>query len=240
MMDASYVKEMERLANEGIIIDHEGKKYSARSFKPIFYQPRPEALKVKTLTSIPSYLDMNVDSLKRPDLLIHVESHDRVVLYSVLNGEDRKRDCFLVAEADGARFQFGQWMSPESFIIGLNSLFIQNEDRDHILNYVSKLKIEDEANIVDDGITQSAQVRVGIKGNLTETQAAPNKVGLVPYRTFREIEQPSSFFIFRMRREGSDVKLSLHEADGGAWKQTAMDWIVGWIQKNINDVAVVS
>ena len=55
----------------------------------------------------------------------------------------------------------------------------------------------------------------------------PNPVELKPYRTFFEIEQPSSSFVFRMKSGGKGHEdgpmCSLHEADGGAWRLDAIE-----------------
>ena len=50
--------------------------------------------------------------------------------------------------------------------------------------------------------------------------ANPGK--LIPYRTFLEVKQPESDFIFRMREGHDGVECAIFEADGGAWKMEAM------------------
>lgn len=52
----------------------------------------------------------------------------------------------------------------------------------------------------------------------------PNPVTLRPYRTFNEVEQPASQFVFRVNKSAN---LALFEADGGKWKLDAV--------KNISD-----
>ena len=65
----------------------------------------------------------------------------------------------------------------------------------------------------DDGITQQVVAKQGA------LLAADVKVSpiyqLAPFRTFIEVEQPESEFLFRV----SDKNIfALYEADGGAWK----------------------
>ncbi|MEB9782308.1 hypothetical protein P4K16_30685, partial [Bacillus cereus] len=55
-----------------------------------------------------------------------------------------------------------------------------------------------------------------------------NPVQLSPYRTFVEVEQPESKFVFRMR-EGA--RCGLFEADGGAWKLEAMNNIKEYLKE---------
>ncbi len=240
-MDSTYVKEMERVANEGRVIEKDGETFSSLSMKAVFYQPRPEALTVRSLTAIADYLAKNVDGLKKEELLLHVVDAETVTLSSVINGKDRKRDAFLAAKYDGTRFKFGEWQGAEQFIINVNSLFIPSTGRDEILSYVSKVSIEDSSDLIDSGTEQTAQVRVGLKGSLTEGKKAPSRVVLVPFRTFREVEQPEGEFLFRMRRtDNQGVQMALFEADGGAWKAVALDRIKEWLDIQKVGVAIIA
>ena len=47
----------------------------------------------------------------------------------------------------------------------------------------------------------------------------PNPVALVPFRTFIEVEQPESKFVFRVK---DGPQMGLFEADGGEWRLAAM------------------
>lgn len=64
----------------------------------------------------------------------------------------------------------------------------------------------------------------------------PNPVYLAPYRTFAEIEQPVSKFVFRME---SGPKAALFEADGGAWKNEAILKIKEYLQKELSGIKTV-
>ena len=61
----------------------------------------------------------------------------------------------------------------------------------------------------------------------------PNPVTLAPYRTFPEIEQVESKFIFRMK-EGPLA--AIFEADGGAWKNEAMKRIKEYLVENLKEL----
>ena len=62
-MDGEYVKEMERLANEGVQIEgKDGRLYSSLDMKPVLFNPRPDAIAVQNLTAISDYLKTNRDS----------------------------------------------------------------------------------------------------------------------------------------------------------------------------------
>lgn len=238
MQDAGYVKEMERMANEGRIIEKDGKTFSSLDMNPVIYEPRPSAIDLRTLTGIRDYLKKNLDGLIMDDLLIQVKNQGHVVLMSKIGGQDRRRDFYVESKYDGKVFAFGQWMDSESFIIALNALFEPTEALSELLNFVSKMKVTEESNIDDNGVGQDVSVRVGIKGNLTEKESAPTRRSLVPFRTFTEIEQPESEFIFRVRRSDAGVSMALFEADGGAWKSEAMERIAGWLSDNTTVVVI--
>lgn len=84
----------------------------------------------------------------------------------------------------------------------------------------------------DDGISQKATVKTGIasKGDAI----VPNPVKLQPYRTFHEVEQPMSEFIFRMKSDDG-VRCALFEADGGAWENVAMKKIKEYLEVELAD-----
>ncbi|MDF9627266.1 hypothetical protein P5775_32030, partial [Bacillus cereus] len=84
----------------------------------------------------------------------------------------------------------------------------------------------DVKEIGDDGVSQAVTVKTGVasRGNAK----VPNPVQLSPYRTFVEVKQPESKFVFRMR-EGA--RCGLFEADGGAWKLEAMNNIKEYLNE---------
>lgn len=239
-MDGTFIEVLERVLQDKLIVEEGGKKFSRLDMKPIFHEPRSEPFKVRTLSAVRDYLKDNRDALALKDLILHVVNHENVRLVSTIGGQDRRRDAYMAAEADVPEFGFGEWLDTEKFIISMNALFMPSTGRDALLQYVSRIKVEGEGEILDDGVSQAAKTRVGVKGGLTETQAAPSRVVLVPYRTFLEIEQPESEFVFRMRLSGGGVQLAIFEADGGAWRRIAMERIRDWIRSEVPGLAVIS
>ncbi|MGC4441273.1 hypothetical protein ABXW85_20645, partial [Streptococcus suis] len=78
----------------------------------------------------------------------------------------------------------------------------------------SALKIESGSEIEDNGVSQVATVTSGV-ASLAKGKA-PNPVLLRPYRTFAEVEQPASQFVFRIDKQ---ARMALFEADGKRWVQ---------------------
>lgn len=67
----------------------------------------------------------------------------------------------------------------------------------------------------------------------------PSPCVLKPFRTFPEVEQPASKFIFRMRDGMRDtVEAALFEADGGAWKNEARANISTYLCEQLKETGV--
>ena len=67
----------------------------------------------------------------------------------------------------------------------------------------------------------------------------PNPVKLVPYRTFSEVEQPSSLYVFRIRDDGGEPMFKLVEADNGLWKNAAMKKIKEYFEYELAEVSIL-
>lgn len=185
-------------------------------------QPVANSLLVHSLSGLIDYLKSNFDS--EETVMIHVQSPTEVSVYHSLNG-NRKRECLIRAIPQLPQFRFDEWYDQESFIIKLQSAFVQNDDRDVVLKVVGNVKEEDVRTYGDDGISQSVTAKAGIA---TISQVVvPNPVTLAPFRTFVEIKQPESDFVFRMK---NGPRCAFFEADGGAWKLEAMREIKTYLQ----------
>lgn len=180
---------------------------------------RAAAIEMNTLSSLVDYAKAFADEMS-DQMLVQVVSPTEVKLISCLDA-DRKRECLVNVSAMIPEFAYGRYMDHESFIIALQSKFIDNDDRALLLRFAGTVKDESVAQYGDDGVTQTATVKTGITS--VEKAIVPNPVILRPYRTFVEVEQPDSAFVFRMRQsEGRGVECAIFEADGGAWKNEAM------------------
>lgn len=195
------------------------------------YIPKADSVRVHTLTSLLDYIKGHIDEMA-DKMIVAVESPTTVKLYSQLD-ENRDREHLMVAEAMLPDFYFGGFMGQESFCINLQSKFIKNEDRELLLKFAGTVEAGTVAQYGDDGVTQKATIKTGLasKGEAI----IPNPVRLKPYRTFLEVDQPESDFIFRMR-EGHGVECAIFEADGGAWQIEAMQRIKAYLQEALEDM----
>ena len=219
--------------NKPEILNIKGQDYSDKSLKRVSYNPKAETVKISTLTSLVEYIKWGVDTAMRGAMLIHVVSPTRVILMTSLD-DDHLREYFIEADAEIPSFRYGQYMGHENFLIALQSQFIPGEYRDLLLKFAGTVENGTVAQYGDDGVTQKATIKTGIasKGEAI----VPSPVKLRPFRTFVEVEQPESAFIFRMRQNDRDgVECALFEADGGAWKNAAMKNIKEYLQYELAD-----
>ncbi len=205
--------------SEANILTINGDTYTDKQVHRIDNNLRAAAIEMNTLSSLVDYAKAFADEMS-DQMLVQVVSSTEVKLISCLDA-DRKRECLVNVSAMIPEFAYGRYMDHESFIIALQSKFIDNDDRALLLRFAGTVKDESVAQYGDDGVTQTATVKTGITS--VEKAIVPNPVILRPYRTFVEVEQPDSAFVFRMRQsEGRGVECAIFEADGGAWKNEAM------------------
>ncbi|WP_124066273.1 hypothetical protein [Clostridium sp. E02] len=216
--------------NEAQILTINGDTYTDKQVHRIDNNLRAAAIEMNTLTSLVDYAKAFTDEMSE-QMLVQVMSPTEVKLISCLD-LDRKRECLLNVKAMIPCFEYGRYIDHESFIIALQSKFIENKDRELLLRFAGTVKDESIAQYGDDGITQKATIKTGITS--VEEAIVPNPVYLRPFRTFVEVEQPVSAFVFRMRQsEGHGVECAIFEADGGAWKNAAMKSIKEYLQSEL-------
>lgn len=179
------------------------------------------------------YIVSDTDAMAEK-MILHVMGPIEVRLYSQLD-EDREREAIAIVKAGLPDFAFGHFLSHEEFCIALQSKFIDNADRQKLLKFAGTVEAGSIAQYSDDGVSQKATVKTGIVGK--QDDIVPGVVTLQPYRTFLNIEQPESQFIFRMRDGAKGVECAIFEADGGAWKNTARAAIHEYLEESIDEAA---
>lgn len=207
-----------------------GETYSDKPLHRICHNPKAAEIEMTTLRSLVDYIKSKSDEMSEK-MIIHVVSPTQVKLYSQLDS-DRIREHMVVVNAGLPKFPFDKFVGYEQFIISVQSKFIPNQDSDLLLKFAGTVEGGTIANYGDDGVSQKATIKTGLasKGDAV----IPSPVTLKPYRTFTEVEQPESQFIFRMKEEKFDgVQCALFEADGGAWKLVAMENIKEYLDHEL-------
>ena len=198
--------------------------------------PTASAIEMNTLSSLVDYIKNRIDTM--PDhMIIHVVSPEEVKLFSCLN-DNRKREYLVNVKAQVPAFRYESFIDHETFCINVQAKFLDDPatDKAILLQFAGTVEHGSVAEYGDDGVTQKATVRTGIA---SKTEAVvPNPVKLRPYRTFVEVEQPVSEFIFRMKQDKYDgINCAIFEADGGAWKNAAMKSIKEYLEYELAAVS---
>jgi len=191
-------------------------------------RPTITSLTVNSLTSLIDYIKEQPDEFSTENMILQVETHTRVNLFGSLKGG--VRDDYIMAIASVPTIGFGQFYDLENFNVMLQSCFEKTDDVLKLLQLVCNIKEETIKNTSDDGTTQRVVAKTGIA--IIEEIAVPNPVLLVPFRTFPEVEQPESKFVFRLQ---NGPRAALFEADAGAWKLKAMQSIKEYLQSRIKN-----
>lgn len=217
----------------------------------LIYPPGPKTVECRTLQGLVDLWAGELDdAASKGDLLAHITSPTTVELISRESDEYGRRRLWAEAKYPGCKtFPFGSWLDPESFIIAAQQHFqrvkIENDDGsfakdlDYVLQMASKISADAGTEYEDDGVTQRVAVRSGVTLKTTDTLRPI--VTLAPVRTFAEIDQVLSTFVFRARVAGSAVNLALFEGDGGRWQLAAVAAIAAWLKPKFgNKVPVIS
>jgi len=243
-MDKSVIEKIVELRDEGATKEIDGLTFSRQHMNPIYFAPRPEPIGICTLTGLIDYLEKNVDSVQKPDLMLHIVDTKTVKLISKLCGLDRQRDGFATARVDEKlqEYPFGKYMVVEEFVIRLRSMFKSTLDLEKVIAYTSKLSSGTIIETLDDGISQSATIRTGVSGAVKKNETAPIIVNLKPFRTFRDLDQVESEFLFRIQtdEDGKNPSCALFEADGGKWRSVTIQAIKAWLAEKISDIAIIA
>lgn len=207
------------------VVEINGDTYCDKQLTRYHRFPFADAINISTLTALVDYIKGKPEEL-RASMILHVESPTTVRLYSGLIDE-RKREHLIRAEAIINQFSFDHAYDQERFLIELQANFLETEDLKTIMQVAGNIKSGTTANYSDDGVSQKTTVKMGVELN---DVIVPNPVKLRPYRTFAEIEQPESSYVFRIMDTDRGPAFKLVEADGGLWKNGTMKKIKEYLE----------
>lgn len=191
----------------------------------------PAPIQINNLTGLVDYVKdvgMEVWNL----FFVHVRDYNKVLLYSGMSGDFNQRPVVIESTSRPCLFKFGSFMDIESFIIQLNAGFLQSAERDELVRFVSGVKFDNQSRIEDNGVSQTVKAKQGVSSLIKEIPVK-NIVRLAPYRTFNEIAQPESEFLFRFSHNDGQPLCGLFEADREAWKQSAIQGIKGHLNEKL-------
>ena len=200
-----------------------------------------------TLTGLVDYLKSGIDvpNMFINHIFVNVVSPTKIEVYSGIDDVNfYERSTIAEVNAGLPKVRIGEWLDQSAFCILLRSCFVDvhngednlspDTDRDALIGVASNIVSGTIAEYQDTGISQKATLKTGIQES--EDKLLPEKVILRPYRTFLEVEQPKSEFIFRAQdSRGGGVQLALYEADGGRWKMDAMRAVKEYLMEQLKE-----
>ena len=202
--------------------------------------PLSAPIAVHTLTGVVELILAGVEDIDNGGCVVVVQTYRAVSLCAKTSDVWGRRQTYVTAAPDEiAGFRFGTPLSAEEFAIALQAQFVPGVgDVEYLARLASSITAEGATLAEDDGVSQKVTVRSGIA--LKDQVQVKRRVSLAPYRTFREVEQPASDFVFRVMTDAQGVKCALFEADGGAWRLAAMASVKAWLAERITDIEVVA
>jgi hypothetical protein len=246
MTDGTFVDQLQKAMAAPKVVIVEGKERLLVPHPWTDCTPKPPValpLQVGTLTGFVDYLKSNVDELVLDTLLVHVKDPNTVELRAKIEGEDMlfRRQTYLIASTEmvGGKSFFGQYLDAESFFVWLQSGFVATPELLEILTLIASTRDSKVLETTDDGVAQKVQVAMGVA--FVGQKAVPNPVTLAPFRTFREVEQPASLFVLRLRsgKEGERPSCALFESDGGYWRLDAILRIAAYLRGKLAGLPMV-
>jgi len=240
-----YLVDVGKKLAEPIERDYDGRQFINKELKPM-EPPVVTALKISTLGSLIELCvgqftdEAAFEKFDCKTHIVHVVDEEHVQVIGAFSNAWARREGLIHCQLDSAiGFRFGQFMSHEDFFVGVLAQFTQTDDKDYVLRIASSLTTERVVTSDDDGISQGVGLKAGVSLKTQETLRP--RVKLAPYRTFREVAQPVSEFVFRVKQSGDAMPLlALFEADGGAWKLEARDNIARFLSAGITGATVAS
>lgn len=226
-----YVVGLGNEAEKTEVVEICGKTYArgnlSRYDKPVY----ADVVKASTLTALVDYIGSCAAEF-RGDMLVHIVSPTRVRLVSALDAE-RNREVLFETNAETSEFRFDEWRDQERFMIELQANFQPNDDLELVMKVAGNIERKNNQTFSDDGCTQTATMNVGIASKADVI--VPNPVELIPYRTFQEVAQPASKFVFRIGDKEVPA-FKIVEAEGGIWKNEAIRNIKDWLATMLESV----
>lgn len=234
MIDKSFIEKIIDLSPVNLM-EIDGRKFTDSQIIPV-KDAVVSPIKCHTLTGLVDFYSA-LDPYEQGRVIFHIEDFDKVSIVSEIFGEEKQRETFVVAESYPQENMFNRYFDHEDFMIKILSCFVQDEITAKILRIVGNLKSEAGATYSDDGLTQTVTAKTGI--TKVENIDLPNPIGLRPYRTFSDIDQPESSFILRLKQRDG-INAALFEADGAAWKNKAILTIKAMLASSIPGVKIIA
>ena len=234
-------RRIEKAEAEPIIKEIQGETYvfvggQYERFDEMDPKPAPDSFRAYTLDGLITWIQEDVNHFFDNDekCVVSVVSPARIEVTTPSKGVNNKRQLLAVCEYESPRIEFDRYMDSEDFCIMVQTCFVEDENRDIVLQVARNLVEEQSEQTADDGISQRVVTKSGIQS--IDTVTFRNPAILAPLRTFTEVRQPYSPFVVRFK-EGKQA--AIFQADGGKWKVEAVQNIGRYLAEALVNENVV-
>lgn len=218
-------------------VEVDGRPYILGGYEQV-KTPRPKIITIHSLESMVDYILINKDGLNFDEYMIHVVSPGQVALISKTEPRYKQRSTPLVAALpeDYNSFPFDEKLSSEKFIIKIMTCFEETKESMDLMEIAASVTDSSADTISDDGISQEFTKQSGVA--VKQKAKIKNPMKLRPFRTFAEIKQPTSNFIFRLHKGYDEPQMALYLADIGTWKIEAIGSIKTYFAERLKKTTI--
>ncbi len=184
-------------------------------------------------------IDFEKETLKSENTIYHVKSPTEVDIISMGVDKHSRRTTYASADVGVhcSQFDYGRGYSMEQFIVELQASFQLTDNRNKLINAVSRVSTKAESTIEDDGISQTVSGKAGVL--LESKMELPNPIKLIPFKSFPEIEIPEESFVFRVSKNHRDyVEFKLFNSSSMAWELDCVQQIKKFLRENTSSKVI--
>lgn len=194
-------------------------------------KPRMDIINVNSLNGLVEMVKVVIKNevLGIPALVVNVDVNDIIV--STSHNIAGEMDQIIKAYPLMPDLGLDRRQSVEELIIKLSTAFVETENTTKFINSISNLRMVEEVEFNDDGIGQTVTAKKGAQ--LNQKYTIQPIVKLKPIRSYAEIEQVESKFLFRVNQSGN---VTLYEADGGQWRYEVQKRIVEYLETSLTEL----
>lgn len=220
-------------------LEANGGDWVPKWFRRVEHERLPEypVVQLHTLYGVADYMNKNADmmeAMSMAEAFFVVTSPTSVELVLPHGDPSHGKRRQIVASASVSVPEprvVGMWVPVEEALIELKSCFDQgSDDLDAVCKLLGNVRDESIRTQRDDGVTQIATVQEQV--GIDESMPVPIDVMLAPHRTFPEVEQPTSPFLLRLKRdEQRGVLACLFASDNEGWRVEAVRNVADYLRE---------
>lgn len=172
--------------------------------------------------------------------LLRVNSPDEVAFIDVTESERHQQIGCAKATLPKVEL-IGNYVSLEATLISLRENFEQTDLVQEMIDELSSMKIEDLAELKDDGRSMAVTFNAKIVSEGRQATATVKQLSLSPLRTFPEegIEIVPNDFLMRWKRNGNNIQVMLAESLHHRWRLEQMRVVQKYLQEALPEVPVL-